>query len=189
MTSNSDLNPHSSQQPGELPPIADPTHCHSQSVSHTMQRDRFELLSAYLDGEVTANERRLVEEWLTTDAQTQRLHQRLLMLRSQLQAMPVPASSQPAEQVATAVFERVERRPKLVLVVGGTAIAAAAIASLSGIFSGPSLTPQLARSGDETFENLQIALNEPIVEMINPNEVGITLNEPIIEIPVPGETR
>jgi len=32
------------------------------------KRDCFELLSAYLDGEVTATERRQVEEWLSTDA-------------------------------------------------------------------------------------------------------------------------
>lgn len=31
------------------------------------QRDRFELLDAYHDGEVTAAEQRQIEQWLATD--------------------------------------------------------------------------------------------------------------------------
>ncbi len=37
------------------------------------QRDRFELLSAYLDGEVTAAERRQIEQWLATEPEVQSL--------------------------------------------------------------------------------------------------------------------
>jgi hypothetical protein len=45
------------------------------------KRDRFELLSAYLDGEVSPEERRLVTTWLADDPETQCLYQRLLHLR------------------------------------------------------------------------------------------------------------
>ena len=38
------------------------------------QRDRFELLSAYIDGEVTAAERGQIEQWLTTDPEVQCLY-------------------------------------------------------------------------------------------------------------------
>lgn len=74
----------------------------------TMMRDRFELLSAYLDGEVTATERRQVEEWLTNDPTTKRLYSRLLMMQQSFQAMPVPAAEQSAQELATKVLQRVE---------------------------------------------------------------------------------
>jgi anti-sigma factor RsiW len=40
------------------------------------KRDRFELLSAYLDGELTATERRQIEDWLKTAPEVQRLYAR-----------------------------------------------------------------------------------------------------------------
>ena len=60
------------------------------------QRDRFELLSAYLDGEVTAVERRQIEDWLTTDLGVQRLYARLLKLRYRWQTIPSVPLAQPA---------------------------------------------------------------------------------------------
>jgi anti-sigma factor RsiW len=51
-------------------------------------RNRFELLNAYLDGEVTADERRQIENWLTTDPQVQCLYARALKLRQKWQ-MPI----------------------------------------------------------------------------------------------------
>uniref|UniRef100_A0ACD5GTL5 Anti-sigma factor family protein n=1 Tax=Desertifilum tharense IPPAS B-1220 TaxID=1781255 RepID=A0ACD5GTL5_9CYAN len=39
----------------------------SMGALDMLKRDRFELLSAYLDGEVTASERQQVENWLDTD--------------------------------------------------------------------------------------------------------------------------
>lgn len=38
----------------------------SESLDN-LKRDRFELLSAYLDGEVTSSERHQVEDWLRSD--------------------------------------------------------------------------------------------------------------------------
>ncbi|MFG6104581.1 hypothetical protein U2F10_20115 [Leptothoe sp. EHU-05/26/07-4] len=58
---------------------------------------RFELLSAYLDDEVTAEERKLVAQWLMDDPNTQQMYQRLLMLRQAIRTAPVP--SQPSLQV------------------------------------------------------------------------------------------
>ncbi len=52
---------------------------------------RFELLSAYLDDEVTAEERQLVAQWLMDDSNTQQMYQRLLMLRQAIRTAPVPA--------------------------------------------------------------------------------------------------
>lgn len=156
---------------------------------NTMMRDRFELLSAYLDGEVTSLERRQVEEWLDTDPATQRLYRRLLNLRNSLQAMPVPAS-QPADRLAAEVFKRVDRQPKLMFVWGGAAIAALFVAAISGVVPGRQFFfPQFAQAPQPVpSADLMVALNEPLVEMVNPNELMLTVNEPIVEIPKPGAT-
>lgn len=141
-----------------------------------MQRDRFELLSAYLDGEVTAAERKVVEAWLATDPAVQRLHSRLLKLRHGLQTMPVPTATQTAEQTAHQVFERLERKPKLSLVWGGAAIAALFVGALvSTILPGnqPSV-PQLAKGSQQpsieapqtnAHEVLLVALDKPLVDI------------------------
>lgn len=185
MNSNSKPNNNSPDHlSGDLPTSNSNYYRQHQSAFSTMKRDRFELLSAYLDGEVTAAERREVEELLLNDPSAQRLHHRLLMLRSGLQTMPVP-TQQPVEQTVEAVFQKLDKRPKMALVWGGTAVAAFCIAALSGLFLGREpMMPQIAQSPTQgNFEDLQIALNEPVVEVVNPDAVGITLNEPIIEIP------
>lgn len=160
-----------------------------QGAINTMMRDRFELLSAYLDGEVTAAERRQVEEWLTADPSVRGLYDRLLSLRHGLQAMPVPSSRQPAQELANRVFQRVDRRRNLALVWGGSAIAAMFVAMMSGVVSDQQLfTPQLAQAPVvESSDGLMLALNEPVVDMVNPNDLMLTVNEPVVEIPKPGK--
>lgn len=173
MTSNFNT-PNDSQQP----PSMDGQHSSSCS-SNLMQRDRFELLSAYLDGEVTAAERKVVEAWLANDPAVQRLHSRLLKLRHGLQNMPVPAATQTAEQTAHQVFDRLERRPKLSLVWGGAAIAALFVGALaSSILPGnQSSVPQLAKGSQQQ----QPAIEAP---QTNANEVLlVALDKPLVDIP------
>ena len=154
----------------------------------TMMRDRFELLSAYLDGEVTATERRQVEEWLANDPTTKRLYSRLLMMQQSFQAMPVPAAEQSAEELATKVLQRVERKPKQTWIWGGGAIAALLIAVVSGVGGGRQLFgPQFARSPvPAESDGLIVALNEPLVEIVNPNDLMLGVNAPIMDIPKVG---
>ena len=76
-----------------------------------LKRDRFELLSAYLDGEVTAAEKRQVEDWLANDPESQRLYGRLLKLRTGVQTIPAPAA-QPVEQTISQVYQRMHRRSR-----------------------------------------------------------------------------
>ena len=52
------------------------------------KRDRFELISAYLDGEVTPAERLLVTNWLAHDPEVQNLYRRLLLLRQAFRTLP-----------------------------------------------------------------------------------------------------
>lgn len=79
------------------------------------EETRFELLSAYLDNEVTADERKLVAKWLTEDSNTQQMYQRLLMLRQAIRTAPVPeqpplqmpeASHQPWTMLSTWTLNR-----------------------------------------------------------------------------------
>ena len=64
------------------------------------KRDRFELLSAYLDGEVAASERRQIEDWLTTAPELQCLYMRVMKLCQKWRIMPVPPVQQLVKQCA-----------------------------------------------------------------------------------------
>jgi hypothetical protein len=148
-----------------------------------LQRDRFELLSAYLDGEVTAAERKQVEEWLATDPVVKRLYSRLLELRQGFQAMPVPAASQSVEQTVDAVFKRVNRRPKQILLWGGAAVAALFVGAVSGFLPGNnSFSPQFAQSpveGSGAPQNAQL----PSAQPVNSDALMIALDQPVVQIP------
>lgn len=146
----------------------------------TLKRDRFELLSAYLDGEVTASERRQIEHWLATDLSIQRLYSRLLKLRQAMRTMPVPAPEQPAEQVTQQVFNQLSRRQRFVMAWGGVAIAALFVGVFSNI--APSLQSPAYQTAvesstteaDVSSDALMIALDQPIIEIPK-----ATVSEPI----------
>lgn len=130
-----------------------------------LKRDRFELLSAYLDGEVTAAERKQVEEWLANDPESQRLYERLLKLRSSFQTIPVPAAQQPVEQTIELVYQRVDRRSRRRAVVwSGSAIAAVVLGAVSTVLPTRQLL-QIAQSPQQEIEPLRVALNSPVVEI------------------------
>jgi hypothetical protein len=149
----------------------------SPRVLDVMHRDRFELLSAYMDGEVTAEERRQVEEWLTNDPTVQRLHERLLKLRHSFQTMPVPAATaqESVENTVDSVLARVDRRPRTAVLWGGIAIAAVAIGAVSTVLLGNhSPAPQLAQASkittpqttsEDSPEPLLVALDKPLISM------------------------
>ena len=160
---------------------------YAQGNVTTMTCDRFEMLSAYLDGEVTAAERRQVEEWLVNDPATKALYSRLLSMQQSFQRMPVPASPQSAQELTAKVLQRVERKPKRMIVWGGCAIAALFVAVVSGVGGGRQFAPQFAQSpGNLESEGLVVALNEPMVEIINPNDLILGVDAPVVEIPKSG---
>ncbi len=136
------------------------------NVINMLKRDRFELLSAYLDGEVTAAERRQVEHWLANEPEVQRLYTRLLKLRQELRTLPVPAA-QSAEQTIQQVFRRLNRRVHLTIISGGTAIAALFIGAVSGVLPDRQFL-QIAESPESVAapnETLMVALNTPVIEI------------------------
>lgn len=151
-------------------------------VANMMMRDRFELLSAYLDGEVTATERRQVEALLANDPAVRRLYDRLLGLRQGFQTMPAPTPQQTADQLAQKVFEPVDRKAKRYLVWSG-AMAALFLAAVSGLVPGRQLFPQFAAQQPSQGDNLVLALNEPVVELVSPDALMLTVSEPVLEIP------
>ncbi|MCS7236606.1 MAG: DUF4880 domain-containing protein [Armatimonadota bacterium] len=96
-----------------------------------MKRARERLVSAYVDGEVTAEERRQVERWLREDPELQREYQELLQLRRLLRSLPPrPAPDDLESQVLSAALGRVEKRGwgRRQVVWAGVLVAAAAIA-------------------------------------------------------------
>ncbi|MEH2290371.1 anti-sigma factor family protein [Nostoc sp.] len=149
----------------------------STGLMDMVKRDRFELLSAYLDGEVTAAERRQVEEWLANDISVQCLYARLLKLRQGLRTLPVPAAQQSPEETVQQVLTRLRHRSRFNWMLGGASVAACVIGAVSGLVGGSSMVPQLA----------QRAQREPIqtssASIVPPSPLMVGLNNPVIEIP------
>jgi anti-sigma factor RsiW len=96
------------------------THVPNQStdVMNMYQRDRFELLSAYIDGEVTAAERGQIEQWLTTDPEVQCLYARVLKLRPLWSTMPAPTTQLPMKRTAPQVSPSLRAKTKMTTVAG-----------------------------------------------------------------------
>lgn len=138
--------------------------------------DRFELLSAYVDGEVSPEERALVEHWLATDPEAQRLYRQLVQLHELCQKLPAPAPGMPVDEVVTGVLTRITRRARKRLVWSGLLVAASAL--VGGVLSGlvtRTPTPELAQQpspsvSTATLRNPQRALR-------------ITLEQPPVTIP------
>jgi len=158
------------QNQQQLPDGNNPNTNQLSGAKNMVKRDRFELLSAYLDGEVTAAERKQVEDWLANDTSIQRLHKRLLSLRQGLRNLPVPQSGKSIEETVDSVMARLRRRSKIVWMFGGAAVAACVIGSLSSLIpsgepgilrlaSNPLQQTQKSSSDDRSFP--MVALNKP----------------------------
>ncbi|MBW4501847.1 MAG: transcriptional regulator [Scytonema hyalinum WJT4-NPBG1] len=143
-----------------------------------VKRDRFELLSAYLDGEVTAAERKQVEQWLADDPTVQRLYARLLKLRQGIRTIPVPEPQQSLEETVEQVMARLRRRSRLVWFGGGAAVAACVLGALSGLLGGESRLPQMAQK--QPIQQAQSAIPTPGVVS---SPLMVAINNPVIPIP------
>jgi anti-sigma factor RsiW len=168
---NPDFTPSSSNSPDSVDPALHDGSPESGLPTTTIPRDRFELLSAYMDGEVTAAERKQVEAWLATDASVQKLHSRLLALRDGFQSMPVPASATNHQATIDGVLARIDRRPKLRLLWGGVALAAGLVGAVSLLLGGEGAfqtakqtdAPAVTETRPPRQEAILIALDKPVV--------------------------
>jgi predicted anti-sigma-YlaC factor YlaD len=147
------------------------------AMDDMVKRDRFELLSAYLDGEVTAAERKQVEEWLANDPAVKCLYARLISLRQGLRAMPVPASERPIEQTVQQVMARLRRRSQIKWAFGGAAVAACILGSLVGIIPGGEVRMELAQ------QRIESAQKTPEEVGVTGSPLMLTLNHSIVPIP------
>ncbi|GAB4307935.1 anti-sigma factor family protein [Cyanobacterium aponinum] len=141
-------------------------------TNHSYPPDKctFELLSAYLDGEVTAQQREEVQDLLANDPEIQSLYRRLLYLRDEFQNLPTPQPEYSPQELSSTVFAKVdqENRRCKTYVWGGGAIAAVILATLGGILNGNrTLLLQMANRDSQlnSDENLVIALNEPVIAL------------------------
>ncbi|WP_088242751.1 anti-sigma factor family protein [Calothrix rhizosoleniae] len=154
--------------------MADRNTTHTNELTGVMdrsKRDRFELLSAYLDGEVTAVERKQVEKWLAEDSTVQGLYARLLKIRQGIHNLPV-SRSESSEETVNKVFARIRR--KRFAIIGG--VAACAITAITGLISGESSIPQIAN---------QKPTEQPQAQTIPkpPSSLKVAINDPIFPIP------
>jgi anti-sigma factor RsiW len=152
------------------------------SHSAPPERDRFELLSAYLDGEVTAAERRQVETLLTSDQKFANMYRRLMTLRQGFQTMPVPASAQPVERLINQVLDKVERRSRLRLIIGGALAAAAASVAIVGGMNTQSYAPQIASSSRSGLESEAIPKATTATEASFADGLNVQLDQPLLII-------
>lgn len=146
-------------------PAQDPL-AQANSLAAKLNIDAFSLLSAYIDGEATPEERRQVNEWLDNDPEVKSLYLHLLRIRQSLQQMPVPQSSASAAETVERFFWLLDqRRRRMMVKMGGGAIAALFMVALSGLVPGvPSVTQLASSSGNQVeSQQLMIALNRPIV--------------------------
>lgn len=163
-----------------------------------MKRDRFELLSAYLDGEVTPAERQQVLLWLEQDQTMQCLYARLLKLRRGLQCMPTPPSTASIEDTLAQVQSRIKRRPRRAVAAwGGTAIAALFVSVMMGSLTVPGALNWFGSTEeaeteaitDEAITAPDTIDSEAIPEAPVPTDALIlTIEEPVVPIPMAGDS-
>ena len=177
MNTDSYSQPHT--QPNSSSPSSQNSHSNESPGSITMKkRDCFELLSAYLDGEVNANERRQVEEWLSHDQAIRELYRQQLEIRQGLRNMPIPVSQHSGETIVQRVFTSVNRRYQLKWMLGGAAIAACVCGTITGLLPIPR-TWELANNNlIETTPTTKATLSK-----LNTSPPMVALNNPVIEIP------
>lgn len=130
------------------------------------KRDCFELISAYLDGEVTPDERRIVNRWLQEDAIAQSLYQRQLKLRHGIHNLPTPDAQVPLSETVQGVMARLEQRLRLVMLAGAGTMAAVFLGTVSTLGESQSGVLRFVRDGGTTSGGaLEIALDQPVIEI------------------------
>lgn len=137
--------------------------------------DCFELLSAYLDGEVTVTERQQVQYWLDNDPKIKKLYLQLSSLHHGIQNIPAPTKTISAPKLSERVFETIDRtgRKRKISIWGGGAIAALILATISNLFTGVGNSPTFRLA--ETSEP-EIAVSPKVM-------VAVAVNKPAVRIP------
>ncbi len=134
--------------------------------------DCFELLSAYIDGELSAAEKSQVQRWLDQDPKIKNLYTQLLTLQGNMQLSLAPPSDKSVAEITTGVFKSIDRRRQRRLVFTGGAIAASILATITALI--PGITPSGLRIAE--IENTGNLVSTPIM-------LAVAVNKPAINIP------
>jgi len=137
-----------------------------------LSTDAFELLSAYIDGELSPTERTEVQGWLDQDPKIKNLYTQLLTLQGSMQVSIAPPSSKSVAEITTGVFQLIERRRQRRFIFAGSAIAASMLATAIGLI--PGLTSSELRIAE--LENSENLVSETMM-------LAVAVNKPAINIP------
>jgi anti-sigma factor RsiW len=144
--------------------------------------ERFVLLSLYMDGEASPEEKHQVEQWLATDVDFRRLYHQQLRLRQLLIDLPVPGSSRVGahansartELVVNRVLAKLDERSKQRRIAwGGIAALAVLVGAVGSVFTFNSPKMEFATNTSNTInkpldnpqEPLLLAMEKPLIPM------------------------
>ncbi len=149
------------------------SHLNDQKADNT-ELDCFELLSAYLDGEVSVEERQQVQDWLDNDPEIKKIYIQLSRLHHGIHNIPVPTTETSSTHLSNQVFQSIDRtqRKRKTFLWGGGAIAAVVLATFSNLFTGGSNIPTFRLAESSNQENA----SQPIM-------VAVAVNKPAVKIP------
>jgi anti-sigma factor RsiW len=146
--------------------------------SMMIPEERFELLSAYIDGEVTEAEEQLVEQWMSDDADFRHCYHQQLKLRQSLIDLPAPVAVNSSVKRDTDVMinrvmaeiDRRSQRRKWKLASLGISVAAVVgvFGSLFTLNTNPQFSPvsnNINSPSQVKEEPILIAMEEPLVPL------------------------
>jgi predicted anti-sigma-YlaC factor YlaD len=142
--------------------------------------EKFELLSAYLDGEVNAAERKQVELWLQEDAAFKAMYNKMRGMHAAIEQIPLPPVTEPINKFADQVFAKIDQRRqfKFLKVVGGACVAGlvAAGALFTATFQDSNHQMQVAKSV------LPTSVPNSLSILVKPTPLMVALNDSIVQI-------
>ncbi len=154
----------------------------ANQISHNSMitpNERFELLSAYIDGELTEAEEQLVEQWLSDDVDFRRIYLQQMKLRQSLIDLPVPVATNSSAKKETEimidrVFAEIDKRSqRRKWKIAGIGISVAAVVGVFGSLFTLSSSPQFSPVANS------VKSPAPVVE----EPVLIAMEEPLVPLP------
>ena len=145
----------------------------------TTPDERFELLSAYIDCEVTETEEQLVEQWLSDDIDFRRLYQQQTKLRQSLIDLPVPvvansSAKKETEVMIDRVFAEIDKRSqRRKWKLAGIGISVVAVVGVFGSLFTFNSSPKFSPVANSVKSPAPVA-EEPVI---------IAMEEPLLPLP------
>ncbi|MBJ7900798.1 MAG: anti-sigma factor [Cyanobacteria bacterium RI_101] len=137
------------------------------------QFERLELLSAYIDGEVGAQDRQQVQQWLDTDPEFKRLYLNLLRLEREIPQLPIPPASLSAEELSQKVLARVDRENRFhrLIFCSGLVLATLFVGAVAGLLGGTLIPGETQTAHNFRADDaLMVAIGDPLFTL--PEDAG-----------------